>query len=134
MPATGAIRVEGLTELVDGFKHADRELGREVRGALKDTGEVVKVDAQGRAAHNIRNMTPQWSRMRLGITGGNIVYVVPGSRRRPGGSRRPNLAGLLGAQMQAAADANRALVAVEVEKALLNLHQNAGLIKSLHNI
>ncbi len=79
------------------------------------------------------NLTPDWSRSCTGLSEPPLWFVVPG-RRRQGGSPRPNLAGLLGVQMQDAADANRALVVVEVEKALLNLHQNAGLIKSLHNI
>ncbi len=134
MPATGAIEVEGLTALVDGFKKADRELGREIQHALRDSGEIVKVDAQARVESHIRNITPQWERMRLGISGNNIVYIVPGARRRPGSSRRPNLANLLGTQMQAAADANRAVVEAELVKAVENIHQNAGLLKSLHNI
>ncbi len=128
-----AIEVEGLTELVNGFKQADRGLGREVREALRDSGEVVRTDAQGRAAREIRNIGEIWPRMRLGITGGNIVYVVPKTRRGRG-TPRPNLGRLLIHSMQEALDENIHVIERDLEAALENLNQNAGLIRSLHNL
>ncbi len=142
MPA--AVEVRGLTELVNGFKKADVGLAKEIRGALKDTGEVVRVDAERRMVGAFRNIHEgdPWDRTRLGITGSNIVYIVPKSRRAAGhgprvGGRwnRPNYntRGMSQAYVPALEE-NRATLLIEVEKALENLHQNAGLIKSLHNI
>ncbi len=135
-----AIRVEGLDELVKKFTYADKGLGREIRGAIRDAGEIVRVDAQERAVETIRNINyvgpngQDWSRMRLGITGSAVVYIVPKSRRR-GGSPRRRLGGLLVHRaMEPAAVANRSRVVKEIEDAIENLHQNAHLIGALHNI
>ena len=131
---TDAIRVEGLTELVNGFKKADRGLASEVRSALRDSGEVVRTDAQGRASREIRNIGEVWPRMRLGISGSNIVYVVPRTRRSKGTPRR-NLGKLLiDRAMDPALAENIHVVEHDLEAALENLNQNAGLIRSLHSL
>ncbi len=129
------IEVKGLNELIHSFAQADKGLGREVRDALKDAGEFVRVDAEHRALNEIRNITPTWARMRLGITGGAVVYIVPKSKRKYAQLRRPKFGQLLLSRaMEPAADENRARVVKELTDAVENLHQNAGLLKTLHNL
>ncbi len=131
--AAGAVRVEGLTELIESFYKADRGLAKEVRGELKDAGEVVRADGQGRAARTIHVSRSHWEEMRLGITAANVVYVVPKHRGRGGSSRRKNLAVLLmDRALEPALEANREKVVKAVEDAVNNVNQNAGLIRSLH--
>ncbi len=131
---TEAIKIEGLTELINGFKKADAGLGREVRGALRDSGEVVRADAQGRARREIRNIGEVWPRMRLGITSGNVVYVVPKTKRSKA-TRRANLGKLLmDRALDPALAENIDVVERDLEAALENVNQNAGLTKSLHNL
>lgn len=137
---SSAIEVKGLDELVRSFAKVDKALGREVRDAIRDAGEFVRVDAQERAVEriaNIRQVGPggqDWSRMRLGTTAGAIVYIVPRSKRRAG-SRRPKFGTLLMRDaMIPALETNRAEIAKEVERAIENIHQNAHLIGALHNI
>ena len=131
--AQGAVKIEGLTELIDGFKKADRALAKEIQGALKDAGEVVRVTAENRALNNIRNIGTTWDRMRLGVNSRNSVYIVPRSRRK-GGRPRPNLGPLLLTEMEEALAENIDTVKLEVTRAVENVNQNAGLIKTLHNI
>ena len=138
---TDAIVVEGLTELIRAFDKADRGLGREVRSALGDAGEVVRVSAQQRASSQIRNIGEIWPRMRLGVTTSE-AYVVPKTRRAPGHGpkygppwNRPNLGLLLiDRALDPALEANIHRVEHDLEDALDNLNQNAGLVSSLHNL
>jgi hypothetical protein len=130
-----AVRVEGLSELFRSFEQADKGLGREVRSALKDAGEIVQVAAQDKALAVHPAIGAGWSRMRLGIAR-DIVYIVPRSRgTRDPRLRRPKFGLLLlnDAMTPALAD-NRERVRKEVEDAINNLNQNAGLTKSLHGI
>lgn len=49
MAATGStIRVKGLKELTRDFKKMDKELSKDVRGELKDAGDIVRVEATSR--------------------------------------------------------------------------------------
>lgn len=132
-----AVQVEGLSDLIAAFARADAELAKEIRGALKDAGEAVRVDAQGRAAREIRNIGTIWPQMRLGVSRNDIVYIAPKQRRKSGHTRewaRPNLGPLLLREMDAAAKANMPLIEREVVNALENVHQNAGLTERLHNL
>jgi hypothetical protein len=132
--ADEVIKVTGLTELLNGFKKADAGLGREVRKSLIETGEIVKASAAQKAGSDIRNIGPKWSRMRLGMAGGSAVYVAIASRRSTG-TPRPNLGGLLlDKAMLPAVDENKAIVEERLISELENLHQNAGLISSLHKL
>lgn len=98
MPASSAVRVEGLRELNRAFARADRKLKKELTGSLREAAEPVRAAAEHRAATEIRNIGEgdPWSLMRTGVTT-KVVYVAPKQRgaRGRGGRRRPNLAGLL---------------------------------------
>lgn len=131
------IRVTGLHEVTTGFMKADAGLGREVLGALKDVGEVVKVDAQGRAVEKISHLRAgsPWAKMRLGVTHGDTVYIVPASRNSRSYWRRPKFGvRLLEDALIPAAEGNRNVVEKALLDALENLNQNAGLISRLHEM
>jgi hypothetical protein len=90
---TASIRIEGLRELNRALAKVNREVGGEVRDALKKAGEPVRQTAEQLAGAEIRNIGPTWSKIRTGSTFSS-VYVAPAARRR-GGSGRPNLGVLL---------------------------------------
>jgi hypothetical protein len=124
MPGAAEIHVRGAKELERAFRQLRKDVLRELRPALREIGEVVRVDAQQRAGSEISQIGSTWQRMRLGVTAKG-VYITPASRRR-GGSPRPNLAGLLMSKsMQPAVDAHQsevlekldALVAVSAKRA-----------------
>lgn len=126
------VRVEGLTQLLRDLKEADAGLYREVRKTVIEVGEVVKDDAQERAGTEIRNIGPAWSQMRLGMSGGSVVYVAPRQRRKSG-SPRPNLARLLLERaMVPAAEEGTPIIAEKMTDAINELHANAGLVDRLH--
>lgn len=102
--------MRGLQELQRGFRAADKELSRELRTGLSKAAEPVKEDAEQFAATRIRNIGPDWSRMRVGVTQ-RVVYVAPKERgrrsRRILSIRRENLKILLlDRAMDPALDAN----------------------------
>lgn len=90
---TGTVRIEGLRELQRAFRAADRALARELRTALKEAGEPVRVAAEELAQSEIRNIGPRWWRMRLGVTARG-VYIAPATRRSTRRSN-PKFGGLL---------------------------------------
>lgn len=94
MPASDAIRVEGLRELNRAFARADRVLNAELKDGLRDAADPVRADAEALAVSGIPRIGLPWSRMRVGVTQ-KLVYVAPKERGRKRGRRRPNLAGLL---------------------------------------
>jgi hypothetical protein len=111
--AKQTVHVRGLAEMNRAFKRADKDLAKDVRSKLRDVAEPVRSEAETRAAHEIRNIGPEWSQMRTGATT-RVVYVAPRKRSR-GGSRRPNFAQLLmDRAMQPALEAN----ASEIEDAV----------------
>ncbi len=79
MPAEGAIRVKGLTELNRALKHADKETRLGIRKVERQVAEPVRVDAQELAVREISHIGVPWSRMRIGITQ-KVVYVAPAQR------------------------------------------------------
>lgn len=95
---TQPVRVEGLRQLSKAFKAADATLHKELKAALRQVAEPVKVDAEILAAERIRRIGFPWSRMRVGITQSS-VYVAPQERGRRSRNnraiRRPNLKPLL---------------------------------------
>jgi hypothetical protein len=102
--------VSGLNDLQAAFKDADRQLRLGIRSELRHIAEPVARGAEQLALTSIRDMprSPQWSKMRVGVTR-NLVYVAPrqkGTRGR-GSRRRPNLADLLmGRAMEPALERN----------------------------
>jgi len=102
---TPPVRVEGLRELQHAFAVADKTLARELRKGLRESAEPVRADAEMLAGTRIRNMTEEWSRMRVGVTR-TSVYVAPRSRNR-GGRKRRNLFDLMtGRSLEPALNAN----------------------------
>jgi hypothetical protein len=121
----GAVRIEGLRELQVSLQRMRSEVGPELRKELRDAGEPVRALAEEKAVGRIRNIGPQWSRMRLGVTT-KVVYVAPKSRRH-GGSPRPNLGGLLmDRAMQPALDESAAEIYPRVEAMLDRLGAEHG--------
>lgn len=121
-PDGRTLRVHGFAALQRAFTLANRELAKELRKRLRKVAEPVRASAQSRAEGEIRNIGPDWSRMRTGITR-RSVYVAPTERgvRRGSGSAlaRPNLAPLLMERaMSPALDANIARVGHEFESML----------------
>lgn len=105
MPAQRAIVVDGVGELRRAFNRADRKLGRDLARTLKDVGEPVREDAEQKVLAGIPRIGFAWSRMRTGISR-SVVYVVPKERGRQSRQnpklRRPNLADLMGPEMDQA--------------------------------
>jgi hypothetical protein len=99
------IRIRGQRELEAAFMDVRREVVKELRPALLAAAEPVRSEAQSLAVQGIRNIGPQWSRMRIGATP-KAVYLAPRSKRRSG-SPRPNLAWGLALAMQNALEAKQ---------------------------
>lgn len=90
-----------------------REVLLEIKPALLRAADVVKSDSHYRADDEITNIGAPWSEFKIGATVKG-VYVAP-KRRNRGGTRRPNLAGLLRTVMQEAVDANAEHVQAELD-------------------
>jgi hypothetical protein len=93
MPFEG-VEVQGLRDFYRALGTLERGTQAALRQGLLEGAEPVRVRAQSLAASQIRNMTSDWSKMKVGATAAALVYVAPKARRK-GGSKRPNLAGLL---------------------------------------
>ena len=119
MPASNAVRVEGLRELQRAFKRADRTLALELRHALRDAAEPVRATAEQLAVSAIPKVTLPWSRMRVGVTQ-SLVYVAPRQRgAKSPARRRPNFAVLLlGRAMEPALAENREEVVQRIDEML----------------
>lgn len=131
--AAEAIRIRGLTELLNGLERADHALKLEVQNAIRDAGNIIRTDAEGRAATQIRNITEPWTHMRLGFAH-NVAYIAPRERgtRNPV-YRRPKFGLLLlDEAMNPAVEANRDRVERAAMDAIDDLNSNAGLISRLH--
>lgn len=125
MPASEAIRVDGLRELNRAFARADRTMRLEKNKALREAVEVVRSEAEVRAVAEIPRIGIDWSRMRTGVTT-KVVYVAPKQRGARGNStrRRPNLAGkLMDEAMAPALQNNRQRVINELEDALAKMER-----------
>lgn len=115
------IRVEGFAEYQRAISRSEKVIRDGFRKELREAAEPVRRDAQALAIIEIPRMhkSPQWARMRTGITR-NLVYVVPrekGTKRRP--NKRPNLAvKLLNEAMSTALDRNIAGVEAHVDRLL----------------
>lgn len=109
------IAIEGLSELQRDLRKYNTDLKKELKTTLAAAAEPIRVRAQSLAAASISHIGPTWQQMRIGvITSG--VYLAPKTRGK-GGSKRPNLAGLLmDDAMQPAVDsgADAVMAALEV--------------------
>ena len=94
------LAVRGLRELTRTFNNAPKDVKKAYRAELRTVAEPVRSTAERLATSTIRKMrsSPDWSKMRTGVTT-RLVYVAPRKRgvRRGGNQRRrrPNLATLL---------------------------------------
>lgn len=115
---TRPVRVEGLRELHRAFRVASDVLTKELKDGLRDAAEPVRSDAQSGASTRIRNIGPDWSRFRIGVTT-TSVYVAPAQRSTRTRRKRKNLAGLLlGEAMLPALERNIGEVEERVEDVL----------------
>lgn len=92
-----AVIVKGYRELHIALAKADRDTRLGVRRELREVAKPVQQDAQILALARITHIprSPQWARMRVGVTR-KVTYVAPRQRgQRRGPLKRPNLAGLL---------------------------------------
>lgn len=122
MPGAGAIEVGGLRDLVRTFRELEPALARAWRAELLAVAEPVKVRAQQLAGLEITNLLSptaevDWWEMRVGVEARDgVVYVAPKQRGiKQGAGKRPNLAGLLLAQMDRALDENVPVIEARVE-------------------
>lgn len=118
-----AIRVDGLADLQRAFTAADRALREDLRDALQEAAAPVRSDAQRLAATTISHMTTEpWTRMRIGIVEGTVVYVAPVERGAKGRGnerrRRPKFKNVLGPRMEAALEINRGRVVERLDRML----------------
>lgn len=107
------IVIRGQRELEAAFMEVRRETFLGLKPALLAIGSTVKADAHNRADDEITNIGGDWSEFKIGATPRG-VYVAP-RRRNRGGSKRPNLAGLLRTVMQEAVDANAERTVAELD-------------------
>lgn len=114
MPGIGEIHVKGQKELERAFKQLRKEVLQDLRPTLLRLAEPVRATAETLAVQEIENIGDQWGRMRIGATVKG-VYVAPRSKNR-GGSRRPNLSGLLMSRaMQPALDQHQDRIRAEFD-------------------
>jgi hypothetical protein len=123
--AMAAVQIEGLREVNFALKFIDKGEARAIRQEFAQAAQPVADSAESLALANIRNMGPDWARMRVGVTT-REVYVAPASRRRRG-TARPNVGRLLfeRAMLPALKKHEKELVG-RVGHALDNLGRRAG--------
>jgi len=120
----GKIRIKGQKELEAAFAEVRRETFLELKPAILAVGETVKTESHNRADDEITNIGAPWSEFKIGATPRGI-YVAP-KRRNRGGSKRPNLAGLLRTVMQEAVDHNAERVELELAAVVDRASAKAG--------
>jgi hypothetical protein len=92
------VKVKGLRELSAVIARTSKDASRDLRTGLRAVAEPIRVDAERLAETRIRNIGPQWGKMRVGVTR-RMVYVAPRKRgvknRGADPRRRPQFATLL---------------------------------------
>lgn len=128
----GAVRVEGLGDFQRALKELDVSLQRQLHDGLLEAAAPVADAAAVLALKGISGMkyarNSAWWEMRVGQSPG-LVYIAPKQRgRKRGGSKRPNLAGLLVVKaMEPAAEQQHERVQAAVESTLAAAFAKAGL-------
>lgn len=115
------LTVDGLEKLNRMFKLAPKTDRLALNKMLRGVAEPIASDAESLAMEKIRNMTVEWSRMRIGVSL-RVVYVAPRERgtRKKTIHDRPNLASLLDQRaMSPALERNRHLIADRVDDAFV---------------
>ena len=92
----GAIRTEGLPQLIRAFNKMDRDLVGDLIWELQESADPVRSLTEEKILGELENMppTPFFAQMRIGVSKGQgLVYVAPEWRRGSGaGTPRPSLA------------------------------------------
>src|SRR5215471_4605559 len=101
-----------------------RETFLGMKPALLQIAGNVRADAHTRADDEITNIGAPWSEFKIGATVKG-VYVAP-KRRNRGGTRRPNLAGLLRTVMEQTVDENAERVRAELDAMIDVSSRSAG--------
>ena len=115
-----AVAVRGLRELNRTFKHAPKDVRREIRDEYRTVAEPVRSTAEILAVSSIRRVGLNWSRMRTGITT-TLVYVAPRQRgvKGRGRGRRPKFGTLLmDRAMQPALERNEHRIEADFDRML----------------
>jgi hypothetical protein len=90
-----ALAVEGLSALSRAFALADETLAVELKDALRESAEPVKVSAQALMLAQIPVERIRWDEFRIGVTRSS-VYVAPARRQTKDPRRkRKNFANIL---------------------------------------
>lgn len=118
----GPVVVEGYRDVMRALTHAERDVRLGVRKELRQIAEPVKADEQATTLTAFRNMprSPQWARMRIGVTR-NEVYVVPSRKGARGRGRhsRPRWADQFTTRVkQPVTDRHQATFERQIEQAL----------------
>lgn len=125
LPAGGSgIVVTGLSDLIRAFAVANKEVAKDVRTALEQSGEPIRSDASQRVLSSLTGMRRgnlPWYRMRAGVSHGTVGYIVPeqkGQRGKDPKRARPKIAPRIAEQEAAAVDAGASRVLQEFDNAL----------------
>lgn len=123
--ASATVEIHGLRELQRNLNKINKGAAGAVRKGIRQAAQPVQRHVETVALGQIRNIGPNWSRMRIGAPSGT-VYLAPKQRNR-GGSPRPNLAGLLmnEAMIPGVGDKRREFLTA-VEKTFDDLANSAG--------
>lgn len=117
MPAS-AIKIDGLAQFQKTLKSCERDVRLGVKASLRAAAEPVRVEAERLAPQEIKNVGPDWSQMRVGLTT-SVLYVAPKQRTSSQqGRKRRNMAGLLGRVLDDALESKSSEAEGLIEKAL----------------
>jgi hypothetical protein len=88
------LNVKGFTNVQRALKNVEKDVRLGMNKELRAFAEPVRSTAENLAATRIRNQTPQWAEMRVGVTT-KLVYVVPKQRGVRAGKRKRKKFGTL---------------------------------------
>ena len=127
MAGAVSIEAEGLKDLELALRELEPKLLLKLKGALKQAAEPVSHTATQLAKGNIRNMTEDWSKFRIG-TRVALVYLAPRQRgTKIDRYKRPNFGTLLMERaMEPALSANEGIVAARADAAIGEAVKAAG--------
>lgn len=101
MPA----KLRGFREAQRALQRVDKDASKDLKKKLREAAEPVRAAAERNVGTGIKTITPNWAKMRSGVTS-SLVYVAPKQKgvgkRGDTDKRRPNLADLLAPEMEQA--------------------------------
>lgn len=108
--ATAEIKVVGMDGLVKSLRHADKDIQKSFRAALKESAKPITTLASALSTSDISHNRPggPWSKFRIGmLAGGRVVYMAPKphgiSSRQSRAQRRGRYSRMSGRQLAGAA-------------------------------